>query len=648
MRLSAKETLDRLYKFRLLEKMQEQRYWICFLLISLLFIAVEWNAIAAFITEPLLQLSVIAAVLFLIYAFIYLTRSHFKNSYDFILLPTFVLFLIDFILMFVLTHPFILYLILLTLHTEEQIGSRITIFMPSFFLAFLGAYFVRTKSSKATVRLGQILIALAVLLIAFYFFSGYVYQYYAIDDEEFIVFYSTKALLQGLNPYNYSISRLLYYNTSITTISLTTNNEIIGIFNYPALFLYTFVPFYFASAPSIHNLGHVDLVVQAACFIMIAILTVAFSLDKKWLRRPIWGPIFFLSYELGAIASVTTFLMFALLVLAYSRLNTKYSWLFLGLCLAIQEQLWIPIIFLMLYSLNNHGLRKGVYDMIMALLVFMVINAYFIALGPSTFAYAIFNPLQKLLFPNPTAFFGYYVLTNYHMLLGSFMIIFVLVLAFLLILFVHLNQKNLLGFFSLIPFLFLSHSLGVYYSFFVSFLVISLFIKEEKPGTGIFEKIMRERKPLVYAALALIIIAIVAVAYYSHLAYTRAFNLTITNQTLAINNGLKQSLYLANLRYNNMQVRQFYISFLVFQNETLNLYGVLNNSLIYNPVRCQSGNYTCTTNVNLVTLNGTSGNYSLYAHLKWLNQSVPLRLARLVIYTDQYFYVGPLIYNTSQ
>jgi len=260
--------------------------------------------------------------------------------------------------------------ILAIARTLDYLGVFFLLFLLLFFLIFMAAYFLRAKRNY---KPALVLLAIVFVVLLLAYSLRFLVQSYSVDDEQIMVLESVRLMLNGTNPYTVSIAELIYSNRTPT---LTASNKIVGTLDYPALFFLSFVPFYFLSPPTLQNLTHIDMGVQATAFIFILILALGLLIRKEELLKLHLTLTAAFVFMLTYIASITTYLMLALILLAYVLIDSAYAWLLLGLCLSIQEQLWLPVIFLFAYSLNRHGIKRGIYNILGAVVVFLVINEF--------------------------------------------------------------------------------------------------------------------------------------------------------------------------------------------------------------------------------------------------------------------------------
>lgn len=523
----------------------------------------------------------------------------------------------------------------------SYMAAYVVLFLPLVFLIFLGTYLLKEGHRK----LGIVLLLAALAVLGFYAFSGLVFHHYKIDDEVFILFAATKAFFAGSNPYSISVSQQLFHNITsgyANQPSITSDSRIVGTFNYPSLYLLTFIPFYFLSQPTPANLVNIDLAAQEMLFIFIALFAVALVIEKEALKKPSYALIFFVIIALSYISSIATYLMFALLVLAYAKLESRYSWVFLGLCASLQEQLWVPVLLLIIYSFRNEGGKKGVSNLAGTAGVFLLLNGFFILLGPSSFVANLLSPVDGSLLPNVASYIGYLLVDIYPILLNSYSLIFGLGVLVCALLFFGLNEKRLVGLFSMIPFLLNSHSGAVYYTFFTGFMVVTFFISEKKKGVPQFEL----GKNAVYLAALIVMLLIVAIVYFSHIAYQSEFNLQSGNESLYFNSTLNKTIYSATLHYPNISNQTVYVLALTISKYQGGYEGMLNSSIL-NQSSCVGIGYACTANNNVLILPKNSSGYKVVTYLERGLYSEPIYGARLVVYNKNHFYISQGAFNQS-
>ncbi|MDE1849948.1 MAG: hypothetical protein KGI00_04440 [Candidatus Micrarchaeota archaeon] len=510
------------------------------------------------------------------------------------------------------------------------------ILVPLYISAVLCAYFLRTKR----YHLGAAMLAALAAMLWIFFLSGYIVSGYRIGDENYLSVLSLNATMHGLNPYAVSFGKELFgaaMGGNILANTITTNNSIISTFDYPALFFLAQAPFYLISGLSIENVATQGLLLQTAVFMLIVLLCIVFSLDKRDILKPKYPLIVFSVVGLFSLNSIVTLLMIALMVISYRFLDSRHAWIPIGLAASMQEELWLPCLFMIAYIFNNHGARRGLYALAGSAAIFLAINGYFIVLGPSAFAKAVFLPASSNILPNGPAFFSSFLLTNYGMLLGSFTSLTILVSAFLLILLLYFNFRPMIFAFSAIPWMFFGHALASYYATFFFLFVVSLYIKDRN-GEGYVARISRESGHSAYptiAALSLALASALFLVYYSHSAYQSGFGISIGNQSLTHQGSM--SVYEADLRYGHLQNYSAYLVIYGYGNYTDGQYGLYNQSMLRENSTCNSGR--CPVNLNRIVLNSSRSSYRISAIIT-SNSLTPITYASAELYNGQYVYVA--------
>jgi hypothetical protein len=519
-------------------------------------------------------------------------------------------------------------------------GVSFVALVPLFFLTFIGIYLIREKKQKVFLLL---LVVLSVLVI--YYTSDIVTNAFRIDDEELLMFLSTVSVFNGVNPYVASFSQMLYHNASSVGFTLTTSNGIIGHMDYPALFIFTFIPFYFASTPSLQNLIRVDIPLQEAAFVFALMVAMAFLLDKKELLRPRFSLLVFFVFVVNYCDSITMLLMVALLIIAYKGLDSKYSWLFLGLAASIHQVLWLPIAFLTAYSLNNYGIRKGVENAAGTVAVFIAASAYFLIQSPAAYFDAIFNTLHASVFPSSFSSIGFALTKIFPVLLPTYSTLFELVSLFLLFLLLYFNRKELVPIFSMIPFLLMNRSLNAYYETLLFLLFFGIAVSKGKEK-GWIEKELKKRRTLSCAIAASFSVMIVALLLFSHAEYARNFNISMSQPALQIDAANASSVYRTTLSYSNLSNYSIYVVAVgVDRKASATLVGFLNYSILNNSITCNS--LECMESVNKIVLPSNQSQYLLTARIKWYDGVTPIDLVAMEVYNGDHFYFGKVAYNRS-
>ena len=588
--------------------------------------------------------TLIGTISFLVLAILYLkNRQEFTKNEHRAILGLSAITLLSFFLSIAFSSPIGATMLTNALQVYELIGIYTVLIIPLIFLIFFGLFLLRKKYKKAAYAL----FALTIVVLAIYFASGAIFNHYKIDDEIFITFTATKALFAGHNPYNFSSSFALYSNVTMGLVnspSITTTNQLVGTLSYPALYIFAFIPFYLISAPTMQNLTSIDMNAESAVLLIVLLISIALMVDRKYLGKPEYGMIIFIGIAVSYLSSIAIYLMLALLLVTYARLEGRYSWILLGLCASLQEQLWIPVLLMIAYTFINQGWKRSALNAVGALAIFIILNAYFIAIGPQDFFHWIFNPASSPLMPNGPSAIGYFIASQYHALLSSFPLLFGLATIGSVLLFTVLNRKRLVGIFSMVPLLFLSHSIPVYYTFFIGFTVITIFISTPKVSAS-GAKLVNMNRRAVYCALGALVLVGAALVYLSHLAYVSNYGILVDNQSLTYNSGGNYSIYSATIHYGKMRNYSIYIAAIGAAKYGEGYFGLLNQTIIADAPKNCTG-FPCIVNTNRVDLNPLNDTYRLRAYFRPV-KGYPVYALKWVIYNGEYYYVSPSQYNQS-
>ncbi len=610
---------------------------------SILFIINGSEALISFyLSNSLSIFSFVFAILFLTFATLYAIKkpkdASWKklDNYSKFLHALFIVSLLSYALSFIASGRVGFVLAAGFVVTFEVFSLFLLLLMPIFFLTFVGFYLFK-KGGKSDPWPKFVIFAVVFMLLMLYFFV-LLTTIFRADDEELLKLTSVNMLFNGTDPYSTSISSLLYSHLTTIGATITTNNTVFGLMDYPALFFLLFIPFYFFAPPTIPSLNSVYLPLQTVVFLFILLITIAYSFAKRDLPRPKLALFAFSIFAIVNISSITTYVMLVFLILAYTKIDSKYAWFFLGLCVSIQEELWLPVLFLIAYSANNQGLRRGLFNTLGTVGVFLIINSYFIAINPAAYFSAVFAPLNQFIMPLNPSPFSFMFLKFYPMLLPTYTQLFEVFTLFLLFLFLYWNRKELIPLFSLIPFLLLYHILVSYYAFFLFLFVIGLLLRERKIKIGVIEKQLRSRKLLFASAVILVILAMAILIYNSYAAYHRNFAISFVGQSTVMNATNNVTVAKGSIVYHNLSNYTIYLFAYALAGPSSRFAGLINQSLIGTKANCST--YQCYLNVNKIVLPRNQTSYPVSLAVPWPNSTRGVTLVTVAIYNSQYYYVS--------
>ncbi len=425
------------------------------------------------------------------------------------------------------------------------INSYTAIFSISIFLMFYLLFFLISLHSFVKSRKVKLVLMLAMVLIVVIYFTHIAFT---TDDEIAIGYYGAKSFLSGINPYSINVASLLNKIYLPSGITITSGNTVVGIVDYPALYFLINVPFILLFNSNINNLWQSMMQYEAMAFSIVFLLSVAALYKKGALNQNV---IAYASFALFLVnlSAILNILMLALLIFVYTDFGEKYLWLPIGIMLSLQQQLWPISILFLAYSMNTKGLRKGATDVLGAMAIFFIINSYFIINGPVIYFGNIFTTLSSPL-PSATAIIGHFLISNYSIPLSSFNIIFFATFAITLLLSLYINKKSVIPLLSIIPFLFLSHIIFIYFAMPIALFAFIIY-KNQKEEQGMITKEVNGSRKFKYffiSIIAAIMIFIVIFIVYSHNLNQDSFNISIYGQSVTHKSGENYS-YSSMLRY---------------------------------------------------------------------------------------------------
>ncbi len=605
----------------------------------------------------MLILNVLITIIFILYTtLIIFFKSKTKNKIIKNLISKNLIFYL-FLLLFI-SQMFILNF--LEFHILVQIFDLFFHFISALFLGFLVLFiflgamlfkqFNTKKYNKKFRRNLKIIIIvlflISIILFSFYTLSGI--KKFVFSDEQFLSFLFFKQLILNHNPYANSIINanslqyVLYSNFSNFNISMptfNTNNKIITNMPYPSMYFLTSIPFYFISKINLKNIFSFDAKIEYLVFDFLLFFIIAFLLDKKQLKKPMFIIILILGASIFAVATPIDILLISLLLIAYFKINNKYIWIVLGLILSMQELMFLPVLFLIIYSFNNQGIKRGFYNFVGAISVFAILNLYFLVKNANAFINSVFLAINSYLIPNSLAPFGFFILNYIAIPLSYFKYLFILSSIILILIFIYLNKKELIALFSLIPLLFLQRSIIPYFSIFILFLIIILYLENK---TNEKQKQIKLTLNLFYILLSILIISFIIILIFGHYQYLKYYNIYVKQVSFNINNITNTTNYKLLIIYKNTSLNYVNIFINIHKNNNIDTIGLYNEHILvnesYNAInKLKLQNLV---NNNFVLLNKTKNNSEISISINGT-----YNVMRCTLYNNQFYYNCPIIFS---
>ncbi len=375
------------------------------------------------------------------------------------------------------------------LNIIESIITSGLMILPTILLVFLARSAKMQKVKKEhrnwMTAFACILYFAAIAIPVIFILSGLVnLPALHLDDEEFITLNAANYFVRGINPYTMNFSSILASNISkmVRGRTYTANGTVVGSLSYPALSFLIFVPFALINNTGAYHFTYGGFYVIYALFAFIVIVTTAYMLKKEHIERPPAGAIVALLFAFAGFASINDFLMLALVMIALYKMDSRHLWIVLGILASLQEETWIVILLILIYVLRNYGTKKALYDLLGTVMIFILINGYFIILSPSSFAKGMLGTVNGELRPQSYSAFGYLILKMYPLLKES--IVFFAAIIVALATFYIVNVKELIPLFGLLPLMFLFNGIPAYYLFFIPVMVISMYVDYKNIGAA--------------------------------------------------------------------------------------------------------------------------------------------------------------------
>ncbi|MEM3241233.1 MAG: hypothetical protein QXV13_02150 [Candidatus Micrarchaeaceae archaeon] len=523
----------------------------------------------------------------------------------------------------------------------ELFSIGLLILLPVAFLISMGTYIYKKNRSAALA-----ILAIALLLIFMYYATTLIFRGFGFDDEMFIAVQSIKELEHGINPYGVSFARLIYYNRTVFVPTISTTNKILGTLQYPPLFLISFLPFYLLSGKSIESISTVGFAVSYAAYLFVLLLVIFLVRKRRDRLRPSLAFFSVLAISVILFSAIQDLLLIALLIIAYEKIDSEYAWVFLGLCASLQELAWIPVLLFIAYITLNKGMLASIKQLGLSLLLFLAISSWFIATKPHAFLFSLLEPLGNPM-PSATSPFGF-ALLKAGVTLGAYTLIFAAVLMISVLLLALHNEKKLIPLLSMLPFMFLDHSIITYYTIFGLVFAYAVFMsKENRHVQSRYAKFFRAHAYVLEIAIAVIIIATALVIFGAHISYVQGFDINPSNATLssvAISNNSAASTFSEELSYDNLANSTVYMYFITKPvSGGAAVVGLLNETVINSNMNVSCASYACRININALSLKGV-GTYRLLANFA---SNKTLACVEPIIYNGVYWlFQKPVCNNT--
>jgi uncharacterized membrane protein len=340
-------------------------------------------------------------------------------------------------------------------------------------------------------------------------------------DEVAFNYYASYLLIHGSNPYSTSMQPILTAHNITPTFLLNGSTE--TAYDYPAL---SFLPIIFLG---FFNLQNFQSFIAIVIFLSILVAFVIYKSTNYNNAVLIPIAVWFIATYLY-IGTIDQYIAVSLLLLlAYmERKNTIISSILLGLAASTIQLAWFAIPFFFILTLREKGKNTLIKSLLIVIAIFLIINSYFIAIGPIPFIhdmFLVFGTSKLLLYgTNITQV----LMRSYGVTLWYPAVISIMVLLSLMLLF-YLYTDTLRPLIAVAPafIFFLSwRNLPMYALAFVPLMIWVCYAKEKKKVNDILKK-----RNYIAVIFAIIILVSFVLAVYAHALYER-------NNTLVINSAV--------------------------------------------------------------------------------------------------------------
>jgi uncharacterized membrane protein len=423
-------------------------------------------------------------------------------------------------------------------------------------------------------------------------------------DELAANYYASYLFLHGANPYTQSMKPILDARAISPTVLLNGTYEY--AYDYPALSFLLYVP--------ITALGITSFYSFVAVLILLSMVSSFAVYYKSKCDNRLLIPLaawLVLCFSLVSVSN-TFFAVSIFLFFAYIFKEKPFvSGLLLGLGASVTQVAWFALPFFYVLTLRHHGKKEVLNQILASLLVFALVNSYFIILSPKATLgniFALFGTTNLPFYgPNIMQFFVRFYPVSYSFteLASGALILWSLAMLYLYT----KSAKPLLVLVPAFVFFLAWRNISIYAIPYVPIMLLMCYYKD-RLDTG--EKdILKTKRPMLYSALAIIVIVFVAMLY-SHYSY-------MSEDTFYIN----QAMPIVYVGFNNYTDQYQFSLGGIFIKMTNNAAHSENVSFLMVSRSPNNEAYILSTTVNALPPEGAS-NYSLDYQLPMVNNSTKL------------------------
>lgn len=354
-------------------------------------------------------------------------------------------------------------------------------------------------------------------------------------DETAFDYYAPYLLLHGINPYTASMQSILQKYNTFPTVLLNGSYEY--KYDYPAMAFLPLLPL-----PLIIPYSALHSFVSFIAIIALLTIFISFLIYRKSnYSNAILVPILiWIIASFILIQAVDQYLAVGIfLVIAYfERKNVALSAIFLGLAASTFQLAWFALPFFYILVLREHGKRKLFKSIMISLVVFLLINGYFLIASPKPFIDSVFSLLGTSRLVPYGANLIVLLISSYTVALWCSAVISILTMLTFMILF-YFYTYTLKPVLAIVPafIFFLSwRNLQFYGLAFVPLLIIVCYLDKKD-----YPKNLLKTKNYLYAALVALVAASLLLIIYAHSVYVKTNPLSITYASSSLERAMNGS-----------------------------------------------------------------------------------------------------------
>ena len=401
----------------------------------------------------------------------------------------------------------------------------------------LAAYWISMASKSMRNAKLYIFIAVCAIIIAaaatgVKYLSTFTAAKPAGTDELALDYYSARLFLNGSNPYTSSM--IPAFSSARTLPTLYLNGTYQNSYIYPALAFLPMLPL-----AALFDSYSAFLIAAFAISIAIVVAVLAFLFRSGGFSRLILLPAFAIALALywQTPWSLAKYVLMAALLLAYALRRSALLYpVLLGIAASVHQIAFFVVPFFLVLTLREQGAGRMLSAAIGAAIVFLLINAYFIATTGTQIFRSIIGTGNIWLQPRGTTIMQFLIAfypVNYGYAAGVVLMAYVAMLAAF-----YVYKKAMLLMCLAVPAMFMfSSSSSVTYV--IPFMPLLLYMMLEHKTEHEGAEPAAKRSGMYAVALAVVFLALfLSLTLYSHTDYLRQHPVNLLNASLSYGPGI--------------------------------------------------------------------------------------------------------------